>query len=128
MSNDALSNLLHEERRFPPTDEFAAQANATSALYEEASADRLAFWERQAREVLSWDAEWSQVLDWTNPPFAQWFVGGRLNVAYNCVDRHVEAGHGERVAIHWEGEPGDSRTLTYADLLREVSKIGRAHV
>ncbi|WP_026874329.1 acetate--CoA ligase [Jiangella gansuensis] len=126
MTNDALSNLLHEDRRFPPSEEFAATANATAALYEEASADRLAFWERQARELLTWDTEWNQALDWSNPPFAKWFVGGKLNVAYNCVDRHVEAGNGDRVAIHWEGEPGDSRTITYADLQREVSKAANA--
>nr|WP_233507006.1 acetate--CoA ligase [Jiangella anatolica] len=126
MTNDALSNLLHEDRSFPPSPEFAAQANATAGLYEEAAADRLAFWERQARELLSWDTEWSQVLDWSNPPFAKWFVDGKLNVAYNCVDRHVEAGNGDRVAIHWEGEPGDSRTLTYADLQREVSRAANA--
>jgi len=126
VTNDALSNLLHEERRFPPSEEFAAQANATAAMYDDAKADRLAFWERQARELLTWDSEWNQVLDWSNPPFAKWFVDGKLNVSYNCVDRHVEAGLGDRVAIHWEGEPGDSRTLTYADLQREVCKAANA--
>ena len=126
MTNDALSNLLHEDRSFPPSAEFAAQANAKADLYEEAAADRLAFWERQARELLTWNTEWSEVLDWSNPPFAKWFVGGTLNVAYNCVDRHVEAGNGDRVALYWEGEPGDSRTLTYADLQREVSKAANA--
>jgi acetyl-CoA synthetase len=126
MTTDALSNLLHEERRFPPSPEFAAQANAAPALYDEAAADRLAFWERQARDLITWDTDWSQVLDWSNPPFAKWFVGGRLNVAYNCVDRHVEAGNGDRVAIQWEGEPGDARTLTYADLKDEVSRAANA--
>jgi acetyl-CoA synthetase len=126
VTSDALSNLLHEERRFPPSQEFAAQANATESMYAEANADRLAFWEQQAHELLSWAQPWTEVLDWSNPPFAQWFVGGRLNVAYNCVDRHVEAGHGDRVAIHWEGEPGDSRTLTYSDLQREVSRAANA--
>ncbi|HEU4491272.1 MAG TPA: acetate--CoA ligase [Jiangellales bacterium] len=125
-SSDALSNLLHEERRFPPSDEFAAQANAGPELYDEAKADRLVFWERQARDLLSWDQQWTQVLDWSNPPFARWFVGGRLNVAYNCVDRHVEAGHGDQVAIHWEGEPGDSRDITYADLQTEVCRTANA--
>jgi acetyl-CoA synthetase len=125
-SSDALSNLLHEERRFPPSDEFAAQANARPELYDEAKADRLAFWERQARDLLSWDQRWTQVLDWSNPPFAKWFVGGRLNVAYNCVDRHVEAGHGDQVAIHWEGEPGDSRDITYAELQAEVCRTANA--
>jgi acetyl-CoA synthetase len=126
VSSEALSNLLHEERRFPPSDEFTAQANATSALYDEAGADRIAFWERQARELVTWDTEWDQALDWSNPPFAKWFVGGKLNIAYNCVDRHVEAGHGDQVAIQWEGEPGDTRALTYADLHREVCKAANA--
>jgi acetyl-CoA synthetase len=126
VSSEALSNLLHEERRFPPSDEFAAQANADASLYEEASKDRIAFWERQARELVSWDTEWNQALDWSNAPFAKWFVGGKLNIAYNCVDRHIESGHGDQVAIHWEGEPGDSRTLTYADLHREVCKAANA--
>jgi acetyl-CoA synthetase len=126
VTSEALSNLLHEERRFPPPDDFAAQANGTADLYEAANADRLAFWEQQARELITWDAEWHQVLDWSNPPFAKWFVGAKLNVAYNCVDRHVEAGYGDQVAIHWEGEPGDSRTITYADLKREVSRAANA--
>jgi acetyl-CoA synthetase len=126
VTSEALSNLLHEERRFPPSDEFAAQANATAALYKDATADRLAFWERQARDLISWDTDWDTVLDWTNPPFAKWFTGGTLNVAYNCVDRHVADGFGDQVAIHWEGEPGDSRSLTYADLKREVSRATNA--
>ncbi|MET8756479.1 acetate--CoA ligase [Lentzea sp. NPDC004782] len=117
----ALDNLLTESRTFPPSDEFAAQANAKPELYEEAKADREAFWAKQA-ERLHWDTKWTQVLDWSNAPFAKWFAGGKLNVAYNCVDRHVESGHGEQVAIHWEGEPGDSRAITYAELQREVSK------
>ncbi|WP_336921421.1 acetate--CoA ligase [Aquipuribacter sp. SD81] len=122
----ALENLSVESRRFPPPEDFAAQAVATAELYEEASNDRLAFWAKQARERLSWETDFTETLDWTNPPFAKWFVGGRLNAAYNCVDRHVEAGNGDRVAIHWEGEPGDTRTLTYADLQREVSKAANA--
>ncbi|HSJ60640.1 MAG TPA: acetate--CoA ligase [Jiangellaceae bacterium] len=126
MSSEALSNLLHEDRRFPPPDEFAKQAIATAELYQEAAADRLAFWERQAQELITWDREWDQVLDWSNAPFAKWFVGGTLNVAYNCVDRHVEAGYGDQVAIHWEGEPGDTRTITYADLQRDVSRAANA--
>ncbi|MBB5807126.1 acetyl-CoA synthetase [Saccharothrix ecbatanensis] len=123
----ALDNLSTEHRTFPPSEEFAAQANATAALYEEASADREAFWAKQA-ERLSWDTKWDQVLDWSKAPFAKWFVGGKLNVAYNCVDRHVESGHGDQVAIHWEGEPGDSRVITYAELQREVSKAANALV
>jgi acetyl-CoA synthetase len=126
VTHEALENLLHEERRFPPSEAFAAQANATAALRDEAERDRLAFWDRQARSLVSWDQDWEQVLDWTNPPFARWFVGGRLNLAYNCVDRHVESGHGSQVAIHWEGEPGDTRTLTYADLQQEVHRAAHA--
>jgi acetyl-CoA synthetase len=121
----ALDNLLTESRAFPPSEEFAAQANVGAAAYDEAATDREAYWAKQA-ERLHWETKWSQVLDWSNAPFAKWFVGGRLNVAYNCVDRHVEAGHGDQVAIHWEGEPGDSRAITYADLQREVSKAANA--
>jgi acetyl-CoA synthetase len=121
----ALDNLLTESRTFPPSAEFAAQANATAAMYDEASADREAFWAKQA-EFLHWETKWSQVLDWSKAPFAKWFIGGKLNVAYNAVDRHVDAGNGDRVAFHWEGEPGDTRTVTYADLKREVSKAANA--
>ncbi len=121
----ALSNLLKENRRFAPPAELAAAANVTSAAYAEATADRLAFWE-QAADRLTWTKRWDTTLEW-NPPFAKWFVGGELNVAYNCVDRHVEEGRGEKVAYHWEGEPeGDTRTLTYADLQREVNKATNA--
>jgi acetyl-CoA synthetase len=111
---------------YPPSDEFAAQANATAELYREAEQDRLAFWAKQANR-LSWETPFSEVLDWSEAPFAKWFVGGKLNVAYNCVDRHVEAGNGDRVAIHWEGEPvGDSRTVTYAQLKDDVCKAANA--
>lgn len=123
--SSTLDNLLTESRTFPPSQEFAAQANAGAQLYDEAAADREAFWEKQA-ERLDWDTRWTQVLDWSNAPFAKWFVGGKLNVAHNCVDRHVEAGNGDRVAIYWEGEPGDSRRITYSDLQREVSKTANA--
>ncbi|QUG99692.1 acetate--CoA ligase [Saccharopolyspora erythraea] len=123
--SNTLDNLLTESRTFPPSEEFAAQANATSELYAQADADREAFWADQARH-LHWDTEWEQVLDWSGAPFAKWFVGGKLNVAYNCVDRHVEAGNGDRVAIHWEGEPGDSRAITYAELAREVARTANA--
>jgi acetyl-CoA synthetase len=119
-----LSNLSSESRTFPPSEEFAAQANATAEWYERAEADREAFWAEQA-ERLSWAQKWDRVLEW-DAPFAKWFVGGKLNVAYNCVDRHVEAGYGDQVAIHWEGEPGDTRTITYADLQREVCKTANA--
>jgi acetyl-CoA synthetase len=125
-SSTTLENLSVESRRFPPPEEFARDAVASADLYEEAAADRLAFWARQARERLSWDTDFTETLDWSNPPFAKWFVGGRLNAAYNCVDRHVEAGNGDRVAIHFEGEPGDTRTITYADLQREVNKAANA--
>jgi acetyl-CoA synthetase len=125
--SETLSNLSHEDRRFPPPKELASNANATAAAYEEADQDRLAFWEKAARR-LSWKQEWDQVLDWSNPPFAKWFVGGKLNVAYNCVDRHVEDGHGEQVAYRWEGEPGDTRTITYAELKDEVCKAANALV
>jgi acetyl-CoA synthetase len=111
----ALSNLSREERRFPPSPEFAAQANVKPEIYAEAAQDRPAFWAKQA-ERLTWTKKWDQVLDWSNAPFAQWFVGGQLNVAYNCLDRHVEAGLGDRVAYYFEGEPGDTRTITYAQL------------
>jgi acetyl-CoA synthetase len=127
VSSEALENLLHEERTFAPTPEFAAQANGQPELYEQAAADRLGFWDAQARDLLSWDTEWNQVLDWTNPPFAKWFVGGTLNVAYNCVDRHVESGHGDQVAIHWVGEPADdTRDITYAELQAEVNRAANA--
>jgi acetyl-CoA synthetase len=122
--NATLSNLSTENRSFRPSDEFAAQANATADWYDRADTDRDAFWAEQA-ERLHWAQKWERVLDW-DAPFAKWFVGGKLNVAYNCVDRHVEAGHGGQVAFHWEGEPGDTRTITYADLQREVSKTANA--
>ncbi len=117
----ALSALLHENRRFEPPSDLAAAANAQPGIYQEAAEDRLGFWERQAQR-LQWETPWTQVLDWSDAPFAKWFVGGRLNVAVNCVDRHVAAGLGDRVAFHWEGEPGDTRAITYADLLAMVSK------
>src|SRR5690348_3909045 len=110
---------------FPPPADFTAAANATADLYDEAERDRLAFWDKQAKR-LSWDAPFTEVVDWSDAPFAKWFVGGTLNVAYNCVDRHVEAGNGDRVAFHFEGEPGDTRTITYADLQREVCKAANA--
>jgi len=124
--SEGLSNLLHETRRFPPPATLSAEANVTATAYDAAAADRLAFWAEQAGR-LDWVAPWQQVLDW-QPPFASWFGGGTLNVAHNCVDRHVESGHGEQVAIHWEGEPGDTRTITYADLKRDVCKAANALV
>ena len=120
-----IENLLAEKRTFPPDPAFTAQANATAALYDEADADYVGFWERQARERISWFTPFGETLEW-NLPDAKWFSGGELNVAYNCVDRHVERGLGDKVAYHWIGEPGDTRTLTYADLMRESSKAANA--
>ncbi|ETK34421.1 acetate--CoA ligase [Microbispora sp. ATCC PTA-5024] len=124
-SQETLSNLLSETRRFDPPADLAADANVTADAYEEAAQDRLAFWERAA-ERLTWARRWDTTLEW-KAPFAKWFIGGRLNVAYNCVDRHVEEGRGDKVAYYWEGEPeGDSRTITYADLAKEVAKAANA--
>ncbi|MUN53657.1 acetate--CoA ligase [Kocuria koreensis] len=111
---------------FDPPQQFTAQANAGSDLYEQASSQGTEFWAEQAKRFLHWDKEFTQTLDWTNPPFAKWFEDGELNAAYNAVDRHVEAGNGDRVAIYFEGEPGDSRTYTYRDLKDEVSKAANA--
>ena len=122
--NENLSNLMHEERRFPPSPEFAAQANLGADAYAEAAQDRLAFWEKQAHE-LEWATPWTDVLQW-DTPYAKWFTGGRLNASVNCVDRHVTTGHGDQVAIHWEGEPGDTRTITYAQLQDLVSQAANA--
>ncbi|MEV4320661.1 acetate--CoA ligase [Microbispora rosea] len=124
-TQETLSNLLSETRRFEPPADLASAANVTADAYEEAAQDRLAFWERAA-ERLTWAERWNTTLEW-KPPFAKWFIGGKLNVAYNCVDRHVEAGRGDKVAFYWEGEPeGDSRTITYADLQQEVAKAANA--
>ncbi|GIG90943.1 acetate--CoA ligase [Plantactinospora endophytica] len=123
--SETLANLLQETRQFPPPADLASAANVKADAYDEAAEDRLAFWERQAGR-LDWAQQWDQVLDWTNPPFAKWFVGGKLNVAYNCLDRHVAAGNGDRVAIHWEGEPGDNRSITYAELLALTSQAANA--
>ena len=122
--SSSLENLGTENRKFPPTPEFAAAANAKADMYVEAKADRLAFWEKQAH-ALHWDKPWTQVLDWKRP-FAKWFIGGKLNASYNCLDRHVIEGRGDRVAFIFEGEPGDSRTYTYAQLLIEVKKTANA--
>src|SRR5690625_1757785 len=125
-SETGLENLLVEERRFPPSPEFAAQANATAELYEQAAADPEAFWADQARRFVSWSQDFTEVLDWSRAPLSRWFADGKLNAAYNAVDRHVEAGNGDRVAIYWEGEPGDSRTITYAELRDEVARAAAA--
>src|SRR3954453_5135642 len=113
------------EGGFPPPEALAAAANVGPDAYDRAAADRVGFWEEAARR-LDWTQPWDQALEWSNPPFAKWFVGGKLNVAVNCVDRHVDAGHGEQVAYHWVGEPGDTRTLTYAELKDEVCKAANA--
>ena len=123
-SGDSIENLGNESRQFPPSAAFAAQANAKADIYATADADRLAFWESQARE-LTWDQPWSSVLDW-QVPYAKWFVGGKLNASVNALDRHVAAGRGNRVAFHFEGEPGDTRTITYSDLLIDVKKAANA--
>jgi acetyl-CoA synthetase len=121
---DSIENLSQENRLFPPSPAFAAQANAKPDLYAHADKDRLAFWEEQARE-LTWEKTWDQVLEW-NSPYAKWFVGGKLNASVNALDRHVAAGRGERIAFHFEGEPGDTRTITYSQMLEDVSQAAHA--
>ena len=106
MSNETLANLLHEDRSFPPDPAFTAQANGTADLYAAAEADHEGFGADQARRYVTWSKPFTEVLDWSNAPFAKWFADGELNAAYNCVDRHVEAGRGDKVAIHFVGEPG----------------------
>jgi acetyl-CoA synthetase len=120
---EAIEVFGLEERTFAPPPDFRADALVTdTSLSHEAAADWQGFWARQAAELLTWRTEWHTVLEW-DLPFARWFVGGQLNVSENCLDRHVEAGRGDRVAYHWEGEPGDTRTITYADLLAEVQRF-----
>jgi acetyl-CoA synthetase len=123
-SGDSIENLGQEDRLFPPSAEFAAQANAKADIYATADADRLAFWESQA-EHLTWDRKWDNTLEW-NAPYAKWFVGGKINASVNALDRHVAQGRGSRVAFFFEGEPGDTRTITYADLLTDVKKAANA--
>jgi len=120
-----IEALMAERRTFPPDPAFSAGANATAALYEEAAEDLEAFWAKRARERISWFTPFETTLEW-DLPFAKWFTGGELNISYNCVDRHIERGLGNKVAYHWIGEPGDARTLTYADLHREVQKAANA--
>ena len=124
MSTEEISNLGNENRHFAPSVDFVAQANAKPELYAQADADYEGFWAAQA-DALVWEKNWDRVLEW-DLPFAKWFVGGKLNAAYNCIDRHVIEGRGDRVAFYFEGEPGDTRTLTYNDMLREVSKAANA--
>ena len=120
----SLENLLSENRTFPPSAEFAAAANAKQDMYAHADADRLKFWEEQAH-LLQWDKPWEKVLEW-DVPFAKWFIGGKLNASVNCLDRHVEEGRGERIALLFEGEPGDTRSITYSQMLSEVKKTANA--
>src|SRR5215210_6216770 len=120
-----LGQLLEQET-FPPPEEFRERAVVSDpSTYDAAERDDEGFWAQQA-EALHWDRRWDQVLDWSNPPFAKWFEGGRLNVSYNCLDRHVEAGLGERVAFHWRGEGGEERDLTYASLHADVQRFANA--
>jgi acetyl-CoA synthetase len=120
--SETLENLLHEDRTFPPSPGFTARANARPGVHDEAEADYLGFWQRNALERVSWFKEPSQILDDSNPPFFKWFSDGELNLSYNCLDRHL-ASHGNQVAYHWVGEPGDKRTLTYSDLASEVNRL-----
>ena len=121
----AIETLFQEAREFPPPPAFAAQANINDpAIYDEAAADPEAFWAAEAAR-LDWYRPWDTILEW-DPPFAKWFVGGQLNVSVNCLDRHVNAGGGDKIAYYWEGEPGDRKTLTYADLYAEVHKAANA--
>ena len=125
MASEAIEDLLKEGRTFPPPETFKRDALITDAeIYDEAAADREGFWAKQALD-LDWFEEWDTILEW-DAPYAKWFVGGKLNVSYNCLDRHVEAGHGDQVAFHWEGEPGDTRTITYTDLLDDVQRTANA--
>jgi acetyl-CoA synthetase len=125
-TSGAIDDLLLEQRTFPPSEAFKKDTLvAGTFLYDEAAQDDEGFWARQASELVTWSKEWEQILDW-KLPFAKWFIGGELNVSYNCLDRHVEAGRGDKVAFHFEGEPGDTRTITYADLLDEVQRFANA--
>jgi len=118
-----IENLLQEDRTFPPSSDFTSRANAKPGLHEEAAADPVAYWEAQARNRITWFKEPTALLDDSNPPFFKWFSDGELNVTYNCIDRHIEAGRGDKVAFYWEGEPGDERVLTYQDLYDEVCRF-----
>lgn len=120
-SDDKIAKLVHPIETFPPSDDFVAGTKVPTDLRDRAAADRLGFWADQARE-LTWGTDFTEVLDWNDAPRARWFADGKINAAVNAVDRHVEAGNGDRVAIHWEGEPGDKRAITYADLHREVQQ------
>lgn len=124
MTSDSIENLSSENRTFPPSKEFSAQANAQPDIYAQAENDRLKFWEEQA-SFLTWHQKWDTVLDWQSP-FAKWFVGGKLNATVSALDTHVAQGRGSRIAFHFEGEPGDTRTITYEELLKDVSQAANA--
>ncbi|MYD03428.1 MAG: acetate--CoA ligase [Acidimicrobiia bacterium] len=123
MAEPTIENLLQEDRTFPPSSDFTRQANAQPGLHEQAAADPLAYWEEQARNRVTWFKEPTVVLDDSNPPFYKWFTDGEMNMSYNCLDRHIEAGHGQKVAYYWEGEPGDERVITYQDLYEDVCRF-----
>jgi acetyl-coenzyme A synthetase (EC 6.2.1.1) len=123
MQPTAIDALLQETRVFPPSDEFVKQANISDpAVYDEAARDYEAFWAKHAEQCLHWFEKWHTTLEW-NPPYAKWFIGGKLNACYNCVDRHAQTWRRTKAALIWEGEPGDERVLTYGDLHREVQKF-----
>ncbi|MEA3184559.1 MAG: acetyl-CoA synthetase, partial [Ilumatobacteraceae bacterium] len=125
-NHNTIDDLMLENRKFPPSPEFKRQALVTdTGLYDDADEDYQGFWARQAADLLTWTTDWDTICEWDLPE-ARWFVGGQLNVSYNCLDRHVEAGRGDKVAFYWEGEPGDARVLTYADLLDEVQRLANA--
>jgi acetyl-CoA synthetase len=122
-NHETIDALQWERRTFPPSDTFKKTAHVVGThLYDEANVDYESFWARQAEELISWDTDWTTICEW-NLPYSKWFVGGSLNVSYNCVDRHVLAGKGDKVALHFEGEPGDQRAVTYAELLDEVQRF-----
>ena len=124
--DDELGKLLEQET-FPPPETFRERALLSDPeIFEQAEADFEAFWAGQSEELLDWAQPWEQVLDWSNPPFAKWFVGGKLNVSHNCLDRHVDAGRGDRVAFHWRGEEGEERDVTYAELLADTQRFANA--
>jgi acetyl-CoA synthetase len=122
-NENTIDALMAENRTFPPPDSFKDEALVVGTfLYDEAAQDDEGFWARQAADLVQWSQPWHTILDW-QLPFAKWFVGGKLNVSENCLDRHVAAGRGDKVAFHWEGEPGDTRTITYGELLDEVQRF-----
>jgi len=123
---DTIDHTFEELRRFPPSQHFSEQAVATESEYRDAAADRLGFWAHRARELLEWETPFTRVLDWSTPPVARWFDDGTLNVSVNCLDRHVAAGNGDRIALHFEGEPGDSRSYSYAELTAAVKRAANA--